>query len=576
MLGQHRPPAARSDREAGDRAPQDSVHLRRGGREADREPMHRSRERRTHDRRDSDQHGAAGDQPRVPDADDGRAAVERRAARPSPTATSTIGSRERRHEWSEEPIEDDTQDGATRACTVTVDEAMALAVDAPEERAVRARPRRLCRAMLKLEPEHPDALHYAGVLAHKRGQQRRKRSRLIERSLELVPDQPDWYSNLGIVLQANGESRGARWRRSAAPSRSIRRTRTRINNLGVLLGCMGRLDEAEAVVSGGHRAQSRSIADVYLNLAVAARRDRSAPGGGDGYCKAMTLKPRIRRPTRHLAMAYCVIGERRRRSRCARNGSGASPDDPRARHTLAAYSRPRRAAARVRRVRAEGVRRVCRAASRPSWRGCSTARRRWCAEALAAAAIAAGQDARRARCRLRHRPVRSAACALRAAAGRRRSVAGGMLKPPREKQVYDELVQAELTAYLGEHARRVRRDRHRRYAGLLRRARRGRRRGRARRCGRAACWSSRSRRRPNPDDRLLDRSAAARPVQRTAPSTSSALLVEAGLRAAHRARASCGSSPAFRSQVWSSAATKPVRGGSATAAGAAAIGEHHA
>ena len=67
---QHRPPAARAHREAGGRSPQDSVHLRRRGGEADRQPLHRGRERRPHDRRDPDQHRAAGDQPRVPE--DGR------------------------------------------------------------------------------------------------------------------------------------------------------------------------------------------------------------------------------------------------------------------------------------------------------------------------------------------------------------------------------------------------------------------------------------------------------------------------------------------------------------------------
>ena len=60
MLGQHRAAAARSHRQAGERASPDSVHLRRGGGEADREPVHRGRERRAHDRRDPDQHGAAG------------------------------------------------------------------------------------------------------------------------------------------------------------------------------------------------------------------------------------------------------------------------------------------------------------------------------------------------------------------------------------------------------------------------------------------------------------------------------------------------------------------------------------
>ena len=69
-----------TDRQAGGRASQDSVQLRRRGGEADRQPLHRGRERRAHDRRHSHQHRAAGDQPRVPHADDGRRGAERRAS----------------------------------------------------------------------------------------------------------------------------------------------------------------------------------------------------------------------------------------------------------------------------------------------------------------------------------------------------------------------------------------------------------------------------------------------------------------------------------------------------------------
>ena len=81
-----------TDREAGGRASQDSVQLRRGRGEADRQPVHRGRERRAHDRRDPHEHRAAGDQPRVPDADDGGRGAERRAAGGGRRATSTIGS----------------------------------------------------------------------------------------------------------------------------------------------------------------------------------------------------------------------------------------------------------------------------------------------------------------------------------------------------------------------------------------------------------------------------------------------------------------------------------------------------
>ena len=109
------------------------------------------------------------------------------------------------------------------------------------------------------------------------------------------------------------------------------------------------------------------------------------------------------------------------------------------------------------------------------------------AEALAAVGLDAGRSARRARCGLRHRPVRSAAGAVRAAAGRRRSVrrhaearrgeegvrrarAGRADRVPRRqhRDAFDVIVSADTLVYFG----------------ALEDGRRG---GGARRCGRAAC-----------------------------------------------------------------------------------------
>src|SRR5260370_16954893 len=58
------------------------------------------------------------------------------------------------------------------------------------------------RRVLEMAPDHPRALHYAGVLAHQRGRNEEALA-LIERSVALVPDQADWYTNLGIVFQSD-------------------------------------------------------------------------------------------------------------------------------------------------------------------------------------------------------------------------------------------------------------------------------------------------------------------------------------------------------------------------------------
>src|SRR5690348_14733413 len=95
----------------------------------------------------------------------------------------------------------------TKRIEITVDEAVAFAVDWMKQGRFNDA-ERICRALLDLEPDNAAALHYSGILAHKRGDNAEALA-LIGRSLERMPDQPDWYSNLGIVLQNNGQFEAA-------------------------------------------------------------------------------------------------------------------------------------------------------------------------------------------------------------------------------------------------------------------------------------------------------------------------------------------------------------------------------
>ena len=84
---------------------------------------------------------------------------------------------------------------------LTLDEALMIAIQLQKnEQLVEAH--ELFRRVLDIAPDHPRALHYAGVLAHQQGRNDEALA-LIERSLALVPSQADWYSNLGIVFQSD-------------------------------------------------------------------------------------------------------------------------------------------------------------------------------------------------------------------------------------------------------------------------------------------------------------------------------------------------------------------------------------
>jgi len=102
----------------------------------------------------------------------------------------------------------------------------------------------LYQEILELVPDHPRALHYAGVLAHQQGRSDEALA-LVERSLALDPDRADGYNNLGIILQSSGRLTGA----IDAYERAIALDPAHANahsNLGVLLRATGMPAEAEA------------------------------------------------------------------------------------------------------------------------------------------------------------------------------------------------------------------------------------------------------------------------------------------------------------------------------------------
>ena len=85
---------------------------------------------------------------------------------------------------------------------MTLEEAVSFAVILQKNEQL-AEAHELFRRILETAPDHPRALHYAGVLAHQQGRSDEALA-LIERSLALAPEQADWYSNRGIVLQSDG------------------------------------------------------------------------------------------------------------------------------------------------------------------------------------------------------------------------------------------------------------------------------------------------------------------------------------------------------------------------------------
>jgi predicted TPR repeat methyltransferase len=330
---------------------------------------------------------------------------------------------------------------------VPLDEAMSIAI-LFQQHGKLADAEQVYRKILQLVPDHVDALHFSGVLAHQQGRSDEGRA-LIERSLSLDPDQADCHSNLGIIAKAQGRLDDA----AAAYQRAIDLNPGHANahsNLGVLLRAQGRLAEAEAAYREAIRLNPDHI-DAYHNLGLllaAARRTREAVVC---FCKVTTLSPRHPEARRLLAMAHCTLGERDKAVAIVQEWLAKEPDSPVAKHALAATSGqnvPERASDAYVETVFDGF-----AASFDAKLANLSYRAPQIVDALV-------QDAGVPRDK--SLDVLDAGCGtglcgpFLAPVARRLigvDLSGRMMDLARERHVYDELVRAELTAFLEAHPR---------------------------------------------------------------------------------------------------------------------------
>jgi predicted TPR repeat methyltransferase len=191
------------------------------------------------------------------------------------------------------------------------------------------------RTVLEVAPDHADALHFSGVLAHQQGRTDEAIA-LIEQSLELEPERADWHSNLGIVLQDRLRLDDA----AAAYRRAIDLDPSHANahsNLGVVLRAKAEPAEAEAAYRAAIRIDP-AHSDAYHNLGVLLNAQGRSREAALCFSKVITLRPRDPEARRLLALAHCTLGEVDKAVEIFEEWLSEDPDDPIARHMLAACS----------------------------------------------------------------------------------------------------------------------------------------------------------------------------------------------------------------------------------------------
>jgi predicted TPR repeat methyltransferase len=215
---------------------------------------------------------------------------------------------------------------------LTLEETVSLAILLQKNKQF-AEAHEVYRRVLEAVPNHPRALHYAGVLAHQQGRNDEALA-LIERSIALVPDQADWCSNLGIVFQSDNRLYSAiqSYRRAIAIDPKHANAH---NNLGVLLRATGQPLEAEAAYRTAIQLDPEHI-DAYTNLGILLNGLERTEEAAACYCKVITLRPKHREARKLLALAHCMLGEIGKAVNIFEEWLGEEPGDPIAWHMLAA------------------------------------------------------------------------------------------------------------------------------------------------------------------------------------------------------------------------------------------------
>ncbi|MFN7726930.1 MAG: tetratricopeptide repeat protein [Rubrivivax sp.] len=160
--------------------------------------------------------------------------------------------------------------------------------------------------VLREAGEQPDALHLLGVLNAQQGRLAQARA-LIERAIDLNPAEAMFHNNLGNVCAEAGALLEAETHYLHALELDGRRVDA-LNNLGVLLSHRGDVNGAESVLqrvlelAPDFRDASQNLASHHLRHGNMVRAVEACVGG-------LLIAPRNRALRRMLGMAYTMLGQ---------------------------------------------------------------------------------------------------------------------------------------------------------------------------------------------------------------------------------------------------------------------------
>ena len=187
--------------------------------------------------------------------------------------------------------------------------------------------------MLKALPNHAAALQFYGILQHQLGHSDRA-IELMRRSIALSPGQAGPHLNLGnVLLESNRYPEAAEAYASASDLMPENEELT--NNLAILHKAQGDHEAAEALY---RRALSLNpqYFEAHNNLGHLLVSCGRVDEALQHYFRALTLAPHNAESMRLLGLAYGALGELDKAAEVYRQWAEQEPENPAPRHYLAA------------------------------------------------------------------------------------------------------------------------------------------------------------------------------------------------------------------------------------------------
>jgi Flp pilus assembly protein TadD len=164
----------------------------------------------------------------------------------------------------------------------------------------------LYRRVLAMEPNHDDALHCLGILAHQIGRSDAA-AELMGRAISINGVNPDYHYNLGLVLQALGRGDDAAAQFRHATSLKPDHADAYLSLGSVLIG-QNRLDQAETACRLAVELSPQS-AEAQFNLAIALGRQHRYDDAIVHLRHVLRLKPGFAPAHDSLGAALMAKGE---------------------------------------------------------------------------------------------------------------------------------------------------------------------------------------------------------------------------------------------------------------------------